>query len=163
VLEQRLPQLKRNLNLLYEQIGELEAEALTVSGLARIQLKQQMRDRLWPDVRKYEMELTSLMSQELDVATMPTEMVESVTGEILQVTQALSRDTRYPAEMMAALGRIEATLNEPKLPIAGKLKVALPIIPEIVTYEIEGDVESVVRRLFPTFVKVAEWIAAKKP
>ena len=162
MLEQRLPQLKTNLGLLYEQIGELEAEALTVSGLARVQLKQQMRDRLWPDVRKYEAELTRLLSQELNENSVSAEMVETVTAEIVQVTADLSQDDRVSAETLEILRQIQGKLTQPKLPVTGKLKVALPSLPGVIAYEVEGDVESVVRRLFPTFVKLGEAIVRKK-
>ncbi len=53
-------------------------------------------------------------------------------------------------------------LRKPDSPASAKLKVAIPIIPNVVSYELEGDTESVVRRLFPTFVKVYEALTPKK-
>ena len=51
------------------------------------------------------------------------------------------------------LQEILTELRKPGTPAAAKLKVAIPLVPGFVEIEFEGDTESVVRRLFPTFVK----------
>jgi hypothetical protein len=57
-------------------------------------------------------------------------------------------------EIKALVQQVLTELRKPEIPAAAKLKVAIPIVPGIVTYELEGDTRGVVQRLFPTLVKV---------
>ena len=64
--------------------------------------------------------------------------------------------------MKTLLDEILVELRKEDTPASAKLKIAIPLIPNIVTYELEGDTETVIRRLFPTFVKVYEALTPKK-
>jgi hypothetical protein len=46
------------------------------------------------------------------------------------------------------LREIRDKLNEQELPAAAKLKAALPLVPGILSYEVELDTESSLRRAF---------------
>ena len=63
-------------------------------------------------------------------------------------------------EMRSMLKQILVELQKPGVPAAAKLKVAIPLVPGFVAIELEGDAESVVRQLFPTFVKAYEGVKA---
>jgi hypothetical protein len=54
----------------------------------------------------------------------------------------------YADEFIQLLREIRDRLNEQELPAAAKLKAALPLVPGILSYEVELDTESSLRRAF---------------
>lgn len=59
---------------------------------------------------------------------------------------------------MKVLQEIKAELSKPGIPAAGKLKAAIPLLPGLISYEMELDTEGLLRRVFPTFCNFAEKI-----
>lgn len=56
--------------------------------------------------------------------------------------------TKYPDDLMQKLQEILDKLNEPQTPAAAKLRAALPLIPGIMSYELELDTEISLKRVF---------------
>jgi hypothetical protein len=59
---------------------------------------------------------------------------------------------------MKVLQEIKAALSKPGIPAAGKLKAAIPLLPGVISYEMELDTEGLLRRVFPTFCDLADKI-----
>ncbi len=92
--------------------------------------------------------------------TIPQEDAERVASElvrevkILEIEPAVQRN----AELMKVLQEIKAELSKPGIPAAGKLKAAIPLLPGVISYEMELDTEGLLRRVFPTFCNLADKI-----
>ena len=148
--------LERQYDLLKQKEFALDTEPQVTKGEVRLLIKQ-----LKKDIVDVEVEYLQRLAQQVKREDLPEAIAETVVGELVDELEMMQPIAKTD-EMRSMLQEILTELRKPGTPAAAKLKVAIPIIPNILTYEIEGDTESVVRRLFPTFVKVYEGIRAKK-
>ena len=145
--------LDRQYSLLKQKEFALDTEAQVTKGEVRLLIKQ-----LKQEIVEVEKEYAQRLAQQIKRSgDLPEPIAETVVGELVDELEMMQPKTD---EMRSMLQEILTELRKPGTPAAAKLKVAIPIIPNILTYEIEGDTESVVRRLFPTFVKVYEGVRA---
>ena len=86
---------------------------------------------------------------------LPEPIALMIVGELVDELKMMELIAKTD-EMRSMLRQILVELQKPGTPAAAKLKVAIPLIPNVLSYEMEGDKESVVRRLFPVFVKAYE-------
>lgn len=150
----RLTDLEKNLELRYETLGEAEKDlAMTTDTFEITRIKQRIRERVLPDIRKYETEYWKVLVQE--ARTCAVEAVEEVEAqnaivEIVPEVEAIANQpsANYAYEFMELLLEIRDKLNKPETPAAAKLKAALPLVPGILSYEVELDTESSLRRAF---------------
>lgn len=91
------------------------------------------------------------MAQQFRRQDLPESIAETVVGELVDEIENLPQVQNN--ELKALLQQILVELKKPEAPAAAKLKVAIPIIPGVVTYELEGDTKGILQRLFPTLVK----------
>ena len=159
-MSDRLSTIQDLLTDLYEQLAGQEKAKVRVEDAQKVRIQQQIRDS-WAEIRKYESEYVLTLSQQVKRQDLPESIAEVVTGEIVDVVEILAPLEKRD-EVKQRLDEILMELRKPDSPASAKLKVAIPIIPNVVSYELEGDTESVVRRLFPTFVKVYEALTPKK-
>jgi len=150
----RLADIQGFLTDLYEQLAGQEKAKIRAEDAQKGRIQQQIRDT-WTEIRGYESEYVLTLSQQVKRAALPEPIAETVMGELVDELEVLA-PIEQRDETKQLLLEILAELKKPGLPASAKLKVAIPIIPNVVSYELEGDTESVVRRLFPTFVKVYE-------
>jgi hypothetical protein len=129
------------------ELAKDEAEA---AEKARIQLKI---DAQWGEIEPVEKEYAQRTAQQVKRHDLPEPEAEKIVAELVDELELIHSSD---AHIQGMLQQILDELSKPGIPASGKLKIAIPIIPNIVSYEIEGDTESVVRRLFPTFVKIHE-------
>lgn len=154
VIKNRLLQLHKNLQMLYEQLGSIEDYLITVEPGQRARIQQQKNDLLI-QIRSFEEEYQQCMRLEVRSLTVPQEEAEVIVAELVDFTENISNNRRqYSDEVINLLQEIRNTLNQPNKPAVGKLKVAIPLFFNILSYEVELDTESTLRRLFPTFSKL---------
>jgi hypothetical protein len=79
--------------------------------------------------------------EEVDALVMPSWRGNTGSSSDRQPTKC-----NYADEFMQLLLEIRDKLNQPELPAAAKLKAALPLMPGILSYEVELDTESSLRR-----------------
>lgn len=150
VMSDRISDLQERLDRLYKllkglELGKDEAET---AEKARIQLKI---DGQWKEIRTVEREYSIALSQQVKRSPeLPAAIAEPIVVKLVDELELIQPKTD---EMRSMLQQILAELQKPGVPAAAKLKVAIPLVPGFVAIELEGDTESVVRRLFPTFVK----------
>jgi hypothetical protein len=161
-MSDRIQPILENLQLLYEQLDAAEKAAIReVNAISRKKYEQEIRDTLLPDVRKYEQQYVIALSQQVKKQDPLLEPIaETIVGELVDELEMIEPIAKTD-EMRSMLQEILLELRK-DVPASAKLKIAIPIIPNVVTYELEGDTETVVRRLFPTFVKVYEALTPKK-
>lgn len=142
---EELNHIERQLDLLQEQRRALEEEmTLSTSAMEKIRLKQQVREQLLPKIRGFEQQLADFLVNRVSESEIAIQDAEVIEGEIVTAIEAIERlpVQNRADEAMQLLREIHLKLNEPGKTAAGKLKVALPLLPTIVSYEMELDTES---------------------
>ena len=150
----RLADVQNKLNMLYEQLSGKEKALLLAEESEKTRIEQQIR-LTWERIHRYESEYTITLSQQVKRQALPEPVAETVTAELVDEIEVLT-PLQHHDDVKTLLQEILQELQKPDSPASAKLKVAIPLIPNVVSYELEGDTESVVRRLFPTFVKMYE-------
>lgn len=142
----RLDDLKDNLNLLYEKLGYFEKDLIINANTpAKFELKQRIKREILPDIRKYETEYWELYPQEAIIIS-----DEEAETQLVKVEEAVTSieqipSSTYPLELISLLQEIRDKLDEDKAASA-KLKVVIPLIPAIASYELEMETEGLMYR-----------------
>ncbi|MDY7012515.1 MAG: hypothetical protein SVX43_02745 [Cyanobacteriota bacterium] len=152
---QRLADLTDILELLYEKLGEFERELIINANTStRFELKQKIKREILPDLRRYEAEYWELYpSEALVISEQEAETqlarVEQAVASIEQISPA-----EYPPELISLLQEIRAKLEDLDKAASAKLKVALPLIPAIASYELEMDTEGVMSKTWKSIKRL---------
>jgi HEAT repeat protein len=147
--------LEENLRNLYEQLaGQREAKILAEDA-EKTRIEQKIRKKK-EEIGQCEQEYVQALAQQLRRQDLPESIAETVVGELVDEIENLPQVQND--ELKALLQQILVELKKPETPAAAKLKVAIPIVPGVVTYELEGDTKGVLQRLFPTLVKASQWL-----
>ena len=140
----RIQQLYKLLDTYHEKLGFVEQDlAKSVPGEGRAAMRLQIKD-IWKDIRDHEIDLGDLLSRCADAKTIPGNEADDALAELnVHVDRLKGADkSNWPVEVLAKLDDLQAKLSEPGKAAAAKLKVSLPIIPLLVSYELEMDTES---------------------
>jgi len=152
---QRLEALKDNLELLYEKLGVFENELIvSASTEKKFELKQRIKREIFPYIRRYESEYWELYPSE---AILISE--EEAEAQLVKVEHAVESiesisSSEYPPELVILLQDIRTKLNDLDRSAAAKLKVALPLVPMIASYELEMDTEGVMYKTWNALKKL---------
>jgi len=153
---QRLAHLKNLLELLYEKLGEFEQE-LIISGStpAKFELKHKIKREILPDIRRYEAEYWELYP--IETIIISNEEAETQLAQVEQAVESIERipQTEYPLQLIPLLQDIRAKLNEGDKAASAKLKVTLPLIPLLASYELEMDTEGVMYKTWKAIKRLA--------
>ncbi|MEG4207389.1 hypothetical protein QUA20_26125 [Microcoleus sp. Pol7_A1] len=159
MISDRLSHLQSEVQGYYRQLAGKETAKRTARFEDKELLQQQidvLKKELGSVEREYWLrwraEIAGLTIPEADAEIVASQLVGEV--EILEIEPAVHSN----AELMKALQEIKAELSKPGIPAAGKLKAAIPLLPGVISYEMELDTEGLLRRVFPTFSKLAEKI-----
>jgi len=139
---QRISALEELLEIEYEKLNDFQKDlAITASAAAKFELRQLLKRDVLPDIRKHEVEYAELLADSTDLASVPAEQAEATTAELAHAVEHVQSlpDPNRPEEITRLLADIRRKLDDPGKVAAAKLKVALPIIPMIVSYEMEMD------------------------
>lgn len=142
----RLNDLKDILELLYEKLGEFEKELIISSSKpANFELKQRIKREILPDIRKYETEYWEIYPQEAIIIS-----DEEAETQLVKVEEAITSieqisSSTYPLELISLLQEIRDKLDEDK-EASAKLKVVIPLIPVIASYELEMETNGLMYR-----------------
>jgi HEAT repeat protein len=148
-------QLEDNLRDLYEQLAGQRNAKILAEDAQKTRIEQNIRKRK-EEIGQCEQEYVQALAQQLRRQDLPESIAETVVGELVDEIENLPQVQND--ELKALLQQILVELKKPETPAAAKLKVAIPIFPGVVTYELEGDTKGVLQRLFPTLVKASQWL-----
>ena len=138
----RLNDLRDILDLLYEKLGEFEKELIISSSKpANFELKQRIKRETLPAIRQYETEYWELYPKEAIIisdeeAQTQLAIVEEAVASIEQIASST-----YPSALISLLEEIRDKLEEQDKAASAKLKVVIPLIPAIASYELEMETE----------------------
>jgi hypothetical protein len=146
IKRQRIRALEELLEIEYEKLNDFQKDlAITASAAAKFELRQRLKREVLPDIRKHEVEYAELLAETTELASVPAQEAEVVEGELVHAVQHVESlpDPNRPEEITRLLADIRRKLDDPGKVAAAKLRVALPIIPLIASYEMEMDTEAV--------------------
>lgn len=157
MISDRLSHLQSEVQKYYKQLAGRE-KAKRLARFEDKELLQQQIDELKQEIGSVEREYWTRWRIEINGLTIPEAEAEIVASQLVQDVEILEVDpaVRENAELMRVLQEIKAELSQPGIPAAGKLKAAIPLLPGVISYEMELDTEGLLRHAFPTFCKLAE-------
>ncbi|AFY40632.1 hypothetical protein Lepto7376_4534 [[Leptolyngbya] sp. PCC 7376] len=144
---QRLSDLQEILELRYEQLGVFRKQlAMTASVPEKFQLRQTIKREILPDIRQSEKEYWKIYPLETIVVS-----EDEATAQLALVSEAVesfdkASNTEYAEELILLLNEIRRLLEDLTQPASAKLKVALPLIPAIASYEIEMETSGLMNK-----------------
>ena len=156
-MSDRTSQLQTQLKMLYDQLDGLEMAKVTSRDEDKVMLQQRI-DLKWKEIREKDGDYVRSLAQQVKKQDLPEPIAIEIVGELVDELVLIQPKTD---EMRSMLQQILAELQKPGVPAAAKLKVAIPLVPGFVAIELEGDMESVVRRLFPTLVRTYKSLKKK--
>ena len=163
---QRLADLEDIIKRHYDRLGNWQKELAIIppGSEKKFEIQQRIKRELLPEISGYEKEYWELYPMEEVV--IPEDEAASQLVQVEQAVTSLEQGSfaEYPPEMFALLQEIRARLDGLERSASAKLKVAIPLIPTIASYELEMDTEGVmyktwkplrglIRRLHPTFFR----------
>jgi hypothetical protein len=152
----RLSHLQELLEGYYEDLNckEIALRDIEASEKARIERQIRPVKQKIAEVQGEYLMLLKSQTARLDITDADADIV---TAEIIQEVEILQYQptVQNNAELVKLLTEIKAELTKPEIPGSGKLKAAIPLLPGFLSYELELDTEGLLRRLFPTFSKLA--------
>jgi antirestriction protein ArdC len=142
---QRLRSLEDILGLLHEKLKVFQEENIVSDSVGtRFEAKQRIKREIVPEIQKYELEYASILERTTNFSILMEADAVDALSQIYQASQhltAIQQNASYPNELKSLLLDIQQKLDEPGKTAAAKLKVVLPIIPLIASYELELDTE----------------------
>ena len=146
----RLTDLEETLKLWYEHLGAAEkALPMAMSPKESTAIEQDIRVRILPAIRKHEKQYWNVLVEEAPSCEVAEADASYAIVEVVQEVELIkSQPNKYSDELMQKLQKILDTLNEQERPAANKLIAALPIIPGIMSYQLEIDTEISLKRVF---------------
>jgi hypothetical protein len=150
--DSRLSHLQSLIEGYYEQLAGKEKALLGIEPSEKVRIGQQIK-ALKQEMVAVEREYWVRLKPELANWEISEAEAEVINGEILQEVDLVGYEPMVQGhgELVRLLGEIKTELMKPGTPGAGKLKAVVPLIPGILSYEMELDTEGVGRRLFPIF------------
>jgi hypothetical protein len=151
----RLADIKEILELLYEKLGEFEKDLIIRDSTpAKFELKHKIKREILPDIRRYEAEYWELYP--IETIIISNEEAETQLAQLEQAVESIERipQTEYPAQLIPLLQDIRAKLDEGDKAASAKLKVTLPLIPLLASYELEMDTEGVMYKTWKTIKRL---------
>ncbi len=153
----RLSDLKDILDLLYAKLGEFEKEIiLTASASSKFELKQKIKREILPKIRRYEKEywelypLESIIISEEEAETGLAQIENAITS------MELVQSAEYPPKMVLLFQDIKSMLEDMNKPASAKLKLALPLIPAIASYEFEMSTEGLMYKAWNSIKEIVK-------
>ena len=152
----RLADLEKILDSLYETLGKAQnRHAYTNDIFEKNSINQRLSQEVLPEIRKHEVEYWSLLEVEAPDCQVDEVAASNAIVKVVQEVELIqSQPNQYPDDFIHKLQEIIDKLNEPQTPVAGRLIATLPLIPAILSYELELDTEISLKRVFGRIKKL---------
>ena len=145
----RLRQLEELLDIEYEKLYGFEKELDLATGAGeRVAIRQQIKRQIVPRLRDNEREYAELLAAGVPDEDIPEEEAASIVAQLFEATTKTAESGQASEQMLKLLGDIQQKLNEPGRAAGARLKTSLPIIPLLVSYELELDTENFIAKVW---------------
>jgi len=163
--KQRLADLEKILELRYETLTKAQKRlAITDEIFAKDAIEKRIREEITPEIRKYEQEYWDVLVQVANFYSIEENDANRAIIEVVQEVERIeiNKSANYPDRVMQLLLEIRDKLNEPGTPATAKAKLAVNLLPGILSYELELDTENTLRRVLQPIKKLFKDAAEKK-
>lgn len=149
----RLNEIRRNLELLYQQKNGIETALILAPLEEQIRLRQKIQVQISPEIEKYEQEYWKIIADQSNLVKIPE--AEVVIAEFVERVGQLQGQN---AKVIEYLHKILVKVEEPNSTSVAKLTTIFSSIPPFVgiAIETELDLENFLSRHFPTLMKVVQ-------
>ncbi|AFZ04770.1 hypothetical protein Osc7112_0131 [Oscillatoria nigro-viridis PCC 7112] len=153
---QKLADLEKILDVEYKKLRKFQYRIAHTSNAAeKFDLEVRIEQEILPMIRQHEREYWNILVQEAPFCEVIEKDARNAIVEVVTEVELIQiQPNKYSDELMQKLQEILDKLNEPQTPAAAKLKVALPLVPLIMSYEVELDTEISLRRVFDRIKKI---------
>ena len=148
--KKRLVQLEENLEIDYEKLDEFQKElTLSASATQKFELEQRIKRDVLRSIHRNETEYFNLLNQEAGAFDIPEQQASQAIAEITSHIAEITTDENknYPPEVLGILREILTILNTSGQSPGAKLKATLPILPPMISYEVEIHTPSSLRKI----------------
>lgn len=150
----RLSELEEIIDLLYEKLSIFQKELITSSSpLIQFELKQRIQKEIIPNIRSYEAEYWRNYPEEEINLSEDESKTQLVRIESAITSLSNINKSELPPQMISLLQNLQMKLTEDKI-VSAKLKLAIPIIPMIVSYELEIETEGYMYKTWMTLKRL---------
>jgi uncharacterized coiled-coil protein SlyX len=160
MVSDRLAQIQKHLNDLYEQLGDKETAVIQAPTEDKTRIRQQIRD-MKPEIQKYQEEYLKCLrkaSAELTFEEADAQAVLDIVAE--EITRIEGKASEYPDEILQQVRAIREKLDAPGTSAALKIRPVISLGPLGIgiglALEGELDMENFLRKNFPTFMRLVE-------
>lgn len=152
----RLADLEKILDVEYQKLYAFQCRIAESSNIGeKFDIKAQIKNDILPRIRQYEREYWNILAQEAPSCEVIEKQAHNAIVEVVTEVELIQiQPNKYSDELMQKLQEILDKLNEPQTPAAAKLKAALPLVPLIMSYEVELDTEISLKRVFDRIKKL---------
>lgn len=144
-VEQRINDLDDLLELYYEKLKVFQGELAITSNIeTKFAVKKRIKSEIIPYIKKYETEYAELLANEIINIDISEEEAEVVVTEIQEAVATVKAKAEEEQEnsLIKSTGNIQKALEKSDVSAKGKLKATIPIIPGIISYQMEFDAHS---------------------
>lgn len=142
---------------MYEKLGRMERSLIMASDPeVKISIEQRIKVEIEPQIQRTEIDYLRLLAEEANSLIIDEADANEAVIEVIKTAEIIEQNNtnQYPVQVIELLTEIRNKLNEPGKSAAAKLKAAIPLLPPFVSYEVEFETESILRRIFPTFSRL---------
>ena len=149
--KKRLVRLEETLEIEYEKLDVFQKDlAISDSPTKKFELNQRIKREILPSIHKHETDYLNLLNQEagaFDISEQQaSQAIAEVTPHIAEITTDGNKN--YPPEVLEILREILTILNASGQSPGAKLKTTLPILPPIISYEVEIDTQGSLMKIY---------------
>ena len=144
----RLNDIEEILEILYERLGYFQKQLTYGKSSANFELEQRIKREILPDIRKYETEYWELYPKEAIIIS--DEEAESQLVKVEQAVDSIEKTSsdNHSSELIPLLHRIRDKLDKQDKAASAKLKLVLPLIPALASYELELETQGLISKVF---------------
>jgi len=147
--QQQLQYIETELKILDKKTHKFKVEISTTSGNEKITLEQKLEDEILPKLHQLEQEYAGLLTELSDEQILKQLEPEAqpLVGELIHDVEKFQQQISPSPELTQALQQILAELQMVNTSATAKLKVTLPLIPLLASYDLTLDTEAFFTRL----------------
>ncbi len=160
---QRLADLEESIETNYQKLAKFQKRLdRTASVREEFDIEGDI-PKIRKVIRNYDAEYWALLAQETRSYAVEENDASSAIVEVqAQVVQVIESQPNLNEELMQKLQAIIDKLNKPETPVAAKAMLVLPLIPGILSYEVELDTEKSLRMAFDPIKNLCKKALKKK-
>jgi hypothetical protein len=133
---QRMMHLEELIQLEYEKLHDFEQDLIiAASANQRFEVRQRIAKDILPNLRNHEIEYAQLLAATTAADKVPEAEAQKLLDQVSDAADSLQGKLSESPKEAAALQRLKEELSKPGVASA-KLKLTLPIIPLIASYEL---------------------------